>query len=338
MEKVKILVNRKEVKNIFTCITWTGGINGTARKLNVKYIADSLIADLGDTVEFIYEDEKLFIGKVFGVSKKGENKNKSFYCYDNSIYLNKNKFIKNFFKTPPSKILKTICGELNLKVGNIPKDEVVCTYPAIDRSGYEIILNAYTIQHRKNKKIYSVVSNNEKIEIIEQGTCVDVKISSHDVIQTSSYSQNIDNMINQIVIYKTEKEKTQIIDKVANEEDKKKFGIFQNTLEFEKDKNNIENAREMLKSIESAANIKCLGNTLIQSGYSIGVYEPNVNLVGVFLVKNDTHVFAGEDYYCDIELAFENAMDKVEFENKKKAKKKKGKKKKPKKKKVGDKK
>ncbi len=175
------------------------------------------------------------------------------------------------------------------------------------------------------------MSNNEKIEIIEQGTCVDVKISSHDVIQTSSYSQNIDNMINQIVIYKTEKEKTQIIDKVANEEDKKKFGIFQNTLEFEKDKNNIENAREMLKSIESTANIKCLGNTLIQSGYSIGVFEPNVDLVGVFLVKNDTHVFEGEDYYCDIELAFENVMDKVEFENKKKAKKKKSKKKK-----VGD--
>ena len=204
MEKLKIYVNGKEFKNIFTRIIWSGAIHGTARKLEVEYLGD-IITNIGDEIVFSYEDEKLFFGKVFFHSRKGETDIKSFYAYDNSIYLNKNNFVKNFFQKKPSEILKEICGELNLKVGKIPKDEVTCTYPAIDRSGYEIILNAYTIQHRKNKKIYSIVSNEQAIDIVEQGTYTDVLLTSADNISTSSYEESIENMINQIMNCKLEK-------------------------------------------------------------------------------------------------------------------------------------
>ena len=314
MEKVKIYANEKEYKNIFTRVIWSGAIHGTARKLEVEYLGD-IITNIGDEIVFSYDDEKVFYGKVFQHSRKGETEIKSFYAYDNSIYLNKNNFVKNFFQKKPSEILKEICGELNLKVGKIPKDEVTCTYPAIDRSGYEIILNAYTIQHRKNKKIYSIVSDEQAIDIVEQGTYTDVLLTSADNISTSSYEESIENMINQIVIYKVE-----------NVEDKKKFGLFQQVMEYEKDVDNIANAKDMLKSVEKSARIYCLGNTLIQAGYNIGIQEPHTGLVGSFLVKSDTHIFEGENYFCNIELAFENVMDKVQFENKEKAKKNKKKK------------
>jgi len=325
MEKVKIYVNGKEYKNIFTRVIWSGAIHGTARKLEVEYLGD-IITNIGDEIIFSYEDEKLFYGKVFQHSRKGETEIKSFYAYDNSIYLNKNNFVKNFFQKKPSEILKEICGELNLKIGKIPKDEVTCTYPAIDRSGYEIILNAYTIQHRKNKKIYSIVSNEQAIDIVEQDTYTDVLLTSVDNISTSSYEESIENIINQIVIYKVEKEKQQILNKAENAEDKKKFGLFQQVMEYEKDVDNIANAKDMLKSVEKSARIYCLGNILIQAGYNIGIQEPHTGLVGSFLVKSDMHIFEGETYFCSIELAFENVMDKVQFENKEKAKKNKKKK------------
>ena len=326
--KIKIEVNKKEYKDIFQKVMWSGAIHGTSRKLEVDYIAEENICKVGDEVIFSYDDEKLFYGKVFGASKRGEEQIKSFYCYDSSIYLNKNSFVKNFFKKKPSEILKEICGELNLQVGKIPKDEIDCTYPAIDRSGYEIILNAYTIQHRKNEKIYSVVSNENKIDIVEQGSHADVLLTSKNNISTSSYEESLDNMINQIVIYKTEKEKQQIIDKVENAEDKKKYGLFQQVMQYDKDVNNIANARDMLKSIEKSAKIYCEGNILIQAGYNIGIQEPHTGLVGDFLVKADQHLFERDSYFCTVELAFENVMDKVEFEKKekvKKTKKKKGK-------------
>ena len=64
MEKVKIYVNGKEYKNIFIQVIWSGAIHGTARKLEVEYLGD-IITEIGDEIEFSYDDEKLFIGKVF---------------------------------------------------------------------------------------------------------------------------------------------------------------------------------------------------------------------------------------------------------------------------------
>lgn len=318
---LKIVVNNGEHIKKFERITWKGGINGTSRTLEVKYLDDNSIAKLGDKVEFYVDEDKLFTGKVFSVEVSGQSKIKTFSCFDNSIYLNKNYFVKNFNKKKPSQILKEICAELKLEVGNLPKDIVDCTYPAVNRSGYQIILNAYTIQHRKDKKIYSIVSNDGKIEVIEQGALADVLLHSEQDIKSSRYGEDIEKMVNQIVIYKTEKEKQQIVDKVENKEDKEKYGLFQKVMQYDKDRDNINNAKEMLKSVEKTGNITCLGNVLIQSGYSIGIHEPHTNLVGSFLVKNDTHIWENDVYYCDVELAFENVMDKTEFEDKPKSKK-----------------
>ena len=323
---LKIVVNNEEHIKKFERITWKGGINGTSRTLEVRYLDDNTIAKLGDKVEFYVDEDKLFTGKVFSVEVTGQSQIKTFSCFDNSIYLNKNYFVKNFNKKKPSQILKEICGELKLEVGNLPKDIVDCTYPAVNRSGYQIILNAYTIQHRKDKKIYSIVSNDGKIEVIEQGAMADVLLHSEQDIKSSKYGEDIEKMVNQIVIYKTEKEKQQIVDKVENKEDKEKYGLFQKVMQYDKDRDNINNAKEMLKSVEKTGNITCLGNVLIQSGYSIGIHEPHTNLVGSFLVKNDTHIWENDVYYCDVELAFENAMDKTEFEDKPKSKKSKNKK------------
>lgn len=333
---LKIVVNNEEHIKKFERITWKGGINGTSRTLEVRYLDDDTIAKLGDKVEFYVDEDKLFTGKVFSVEVAGQSQIKTFSCFDNSIYLNKNYFVKNFNKKKPSQILKEICGELKLEVGNLPKDIVDCTYPAVNRSGYQIILNAYTIQHRKDKKIYSIVSNDGKIEVIEQGAMADVLLHSEQDIKSSKYGEDIEKMVNQIVIYKTEKEKSQIVDKVENKEDKEKYGLFQKVMQYDKDRDNINNAKEMLKSVEKTGNITCLGNVLIQSGYSIGIHEPHTNLVGSFLVKNDTHIWENDVYYCDVELAFENVMDKTEFEDKPKSKKSKNKKnKKTKKEKAG---
>lgn len=321
---LKIVVNNEEHIKKFERITWKGGINGTSRTLEVRYLDDNTIAKLGDKVEFYVDEDKLFTGKVFSVEVTGQSQIKTFSCFDNSIYLNKNYFVKNFNKKKPSQILKEICGELKLEVGNLPKDTVDCTYPAIGRSGYQIILNAYTIQHRKDKKIYSIVSNDGKIEVVEQGSLADVLLHSEQDIKSSKYGEDIEKMVNQIVIYKTEKEKQQIVDKVENKEDKEKYGLFQKVMQYDKDRDNINNAKEMLKSVEKTGNITCLGNVLIQSGYSIGIHEPHTNLVGSFLVKNDTHIWENDVYYCDVELAFENVMDKTEFDEKPKSKESKG--------------
>lgn len=334
----EIMVNGERIARHFTYLEWSGGIKGTSRVLNVEYDKDIAIRiEVGAKVILLKDNERLFMGKVFTVDRYGTKGTYSFKAYDDSVYLNKNRFVKNIYNQTPSQILKMICGEIGLQVGKFPQDKVKCSFPAIDKSGYEIILQAYTIQHKKDKQIYSVVCNDGKIEIAHQGIILeDVKLDSRNDIQESQYSQSIEDMINQIIIYKTDKEKLQIIDKVAKEEDKQKYGIFQNVMEYEEDVNNIYNARKMLKGLENKANIAVIGDVNLQSGYMVAVEEHNSGLIGTFLIERDTHIVENGNYYTNLELSFENKMDKVEFEEYKKQKeqkKKKGKKKKDKKKK-----
>lgn len=320
---IVITINGIEYAKCFQKVEWSGGINGSSRVLQVQYEYNKIKPKLGEKVEFKLDDTKiLFLGKIFELTSNANKTVNTFKCYDASIYLNKNKFIKNYFNRVPSQITKEICGELGLNVGELPQDKVKCTFPAIGRSGYEIILAAYTIQHNKDKVIYSLVCNGEKIEIIEQGILLEgVTLNTKLGIRGAEYTESLENMINQIVVYKTEKEKQQIIDKVANEEDKKKYGLFQDVVEYTKDMNNIFNARDMLKGVKRSGNIRVGGNPNLQSGYRVAIEEVNSGFIGSFLIESDSHVFENGDYYTSLNLIFENVMDKIDFEkNKNKSK------------------
>lgn len=332
----ELMIAQERISRHFTRLEWSGGIKGTSRVLEVEYDDDMTSKmEIGSSVILLKDNERLFVGRIFSKDNSANKGTFSFKAFDDSVYLNKNRFVKNIYEQTPSQILKMICGEIGLRVGKFPQDKVKLSFPAIDKSGYEIILQAYTIQHKKDKQIYSVVCNDGKIEIAHQGILLeDTILDSREDIQEAQYSQSIENMINQIIIYKTENDKLQIIDKVSNESDKKKYGLFQNVMEYEEDVNNIYNAREMLKGLENKANITVIGDVNLQSGYTVAVRQAKIGLIGTFLIERDVHVIEDGNYYTNLELSFENKMDKVEFEEykKKKEKKKKIKQKKAKKK------
>lgn len=304
-------------KQLFTKVEWSGGLKGTSRIINVDFPIEEIPnIEVGDDVKFKLDTTKnLFTGKIFKITKKGESKIANFVAYDPSIYLNKNKFIKNYHNKMPSEIVKEICKELNLKVGRLPINTVKCTFPAIDRSGYEIILAAYTIQHNKDKKIYSVVCNDGVIEVVDQGVLLEgVILDSYKNTRSSSYTKDIENMVNQIVVYKTEKEKVQIINKVSNEEDKKKYGLFQNIVEYTRDMNNIFDANSMLKTIQEIGDIVVDGDVDLMSGYSVAINENKSGLMGNFLIATDTHTWTSTGYSTRLTLDFQNLMDIISFE------------------------
>lgn len=311
-----IYINGVEYAKCFQKVEWSGGINGSSRVLQVQYEYNKIKLKLGDKVEFKLNNTKtLFLGKIFELTSNANKTTNTFKAYDASIYLNKNKFVKNYFNRVPSEIVKEICGELRLSVGELPSDKVKCTFPAIGRSGYEIILAAYTIQHNKDKIIYSLVCNGENIEIVEQGVLLEgVNLNTKIGIREAEYTESLEDMINQIVVYKTENEKAQIIDKVANEQDKRDYGLFQDTIEYTKDMNNIFNAKDMLKGVKRSGSIRVGGNPNLQSGYRVAIEEINSGFIGSFLIESDSHIFENGDYYTNLNLIFENTMDKIDFE------------------------
>lgn len=298
--------NGVKYQKCFQRVTWNGGINGTFRTL--EFECEDIYSNfkVGDKISFKLENtDTLFEGRVFSVSKTANSSLVTIKAVDNGIYLNRNHFVKNFYNKVPSEIVKEICGELKLDIGRLPQDTVKCTFPAIDRTGYEILLMAYTIQHNKDKKIYSVACNNGKIEILDENVMLETELTSYD---------NLDRMVNQVIVYKTAGNNGQIIDKVANEENKSKYGLFQEVLQYNEDMNNILNARDMLKGLNERATVVVDGNVNLQAGYTVAIKEERTGLYGTFLIAEDTHTWKDGDYETRIELVFENAMDKIALE------------------------
>lgn len=311
---LSIKINDKEYSKIFKKIELSGAIRGTSRILRVEFLKKSIPLKVGDKIEFYSDDKLLFKGRIFERSVNTEGLTEDFMAYDYSIYLNKNRFVKNYNEKLPSEIVKEICGELRLEVGELPEDKVKCTFPMINRSGYEIILGAYTIQHNKDKKIYSVVCNNGKIDIVNEDMILDVVLNSEKDIRSSKYSESIKNMVNQIILYQVKEDEPQTKEKVSNEKDKEEFGLFQKVMQYHDDYNNFYDSREMLKGKEQTATIKVNGNINLQSGYTIGIEEPNTGLIGTFLIQSDRHIWTGDmDYETTLELGFEETMDKLKF-------------------------
>ena len=307
--------NGIKYQKCFSRVTWSGGINGTFRTL--EFDCEDMYANfkVGDKISFKLEDTAiLFKGMVFSVSKTSNSSIVTIKAVDFGIYLNKNHFIKNYYNKVPSEIVKEICGELKLEIGRLPVDKVKCTFPAIDRTGYEILLMAYTIQHNKDKRNYSIACNNGKIEILDNNIMLETELNSYDNIRDTTFRTDLDRMINQVVVYKTDGNKGQIIDKVANEENKSKYGLFQEVLQYNKDMNNILNARDMLKGINERATIVVDGDVNLQAGYTVAIKEERTGLYGTFLIAEDTHTWKDGDYETRIELVFENSMDKIALE------------------------
>ncbi|MGL5125227.1 MAG: XkdQ/YqbQ family protein [Fusobacteriaceae bacterium] len=311
---LKLIINSISYKDCFLSAEWSGNIKSSARKLQIDFLKGKIKVAIGDKVEFYVNNKLIFKGMVYRFETTTSNTQESFTCFDNGIRLNKNSFVKNYYQQLPSEIVKSILGELNLEVGVVPLDSVKCDFPAWNRSAYEIILMAYKIQSNKDKKIYSIVDNLGKIEIIEQGTLIKSSyLSTSENIVSASYSQSIEELVNKVVMYEMKENKPNISGTKENSEDLKKYGVFQQVQE--QDKTNVDylQVQNSLKSMEETASVRCLGDIEFESGYSVPVKISNISKVnGIFLIESDVHVWSANSYYCDLELTFENVMNDIE--------------------------
>lgn len=319
---ISIKTNGITYSNIFENIEWSGSIKTSCRTLEVTYLKDKADFELGQEIEFIVDKRKIFIGKIFRISQNTNEETYFFKAYDNAIMLNKNSFIENFCNIPPSNIVKNILGKLKIEIGKLPLDKTKCTYPALDRTGYEIILMAYKLQSAKDNVIYSVVSENNKISIIEQGTLIpNFTLSSSINIREAKYSESIEDMVNKVILYETVEGESKTITIKENSKDKAKYGVFQKVQEQDKNNEVYLQVNKILKGVQESSDLTVDGDVSLMSGFSVPIKVKTLSKLNLtFLIETDRHVWTNNDYITYITLAFENVMNDVEIDktNKKK--------------------
>ena len=317
---ISIRTNGIIYNNIFETVEWSGSIKTSCRILEATYLKDKAKFELGQEIEFIVDGKKVFIGKIFKISQNTEEETNTIKAYDNAVMLNKNNFIENFYNIAPSNIAKNILGKLKIEVGELPIDRTKCTFPAIDRTGYEIILMAYKLQSAKDNKVYSIVSENNKISVVEQGTLIsDFSLTSSTNIRQAKYSESIEEMVNKVILYETVDGDSKVITIKENSEEISKYGIFQRVQEQDKNNEVYLQVNNILKGVQESSDLTVDGNIYLMSGFSVPIKVKTVSKLNLtFLIETDRHIWTSNDYITYITLDFENVMNDVEIDTHKK--------------------
>lgn len=318
---MQVILNGITTKNFPSLISWGGNLQGSARYLQVNDVK----AKVGDKVSLINDyGNEIFKGMVYSVDYNSENLTFNFKAYDDAFRLNKNRLLKTFLKAKPSEIAKNVLSEICVTPGTFPIDTEICTYTAFDKSVYEIILMAYKLQSAKTGLKYSIVCNGSAISVVEQGTLIqDLKLQSGVNIRSATYSNSIEEIINQVLIYKIEKEKYQIKGKKMDEQSISKYGIFQTVVEEDFYNKDVLKVNDLLEKEKETGTLEVDGNNDLISGFSVIIHEPNTGLNGRFYIEEDEHTWESGDYRTRISINFENIMQDVEIESYQKKKEKK---------------
>ncbi|ROR28361.1 hypothetical protein EDD66_105303 [Mobilisporobacter senegalensis] len=305
-----------DITDFVSTINWGGSAGQASRTLDISVLNspfDKNISDpninLGDRIRLYYDDSRLLIDiMVYNRERNNETGTITYSGYDDLNHLLRSNGSYNFKNVTPEMITKKICNELKIETGTIAATNVNIKSMLIDSSSYyDIILKAYTKAHKMNGKKYMPIMSGRKLYVIEKGEIIKDFILSDEVnILSSSYTESLDSMVNQIKIYD---DKGKQIGEVKNDDWVKQFGIFQDIYTKEDGENGTKAAKNMLVGIDKTASLQAIGNISCISGFGIAIYDSLTGLKGTFWIEQDSHSFENGNHTMNLDLTFKNIME-----------------------------
>lgn len=315
---MKIMWNDAKITGYVTSVTWAGSAKQAARTVvfSVAYSPNdknvkTLGIKLGDKIVFYpgYPDDKKtkFVGIITQRERKSEMGELQYTATDGMMHLLRSSGTYRFANKTPEKIAQMVCRDVKVKTGSIAKTKMpIAKIFFQERPYYEIIMAAYTKAYRKNKKKYIAQMNGDKLEVIQKGKVIpNFHIRQGERITESSYTEDLDSMVNRVYIYDSNNNK---IGSVSNSNWIKKYGTFQNAISVDSGNGKTE-AKAELQGINKTANLTMIGDCRCVSGLGVIIEDSRTGLKGKFWIENDSHEWNGGVYTTTLELAFKNVMD-----------------------------
>lgn len=315
---MKIMWNDAKITGYVTNVTWAGSAKQAARTVvfSVAYSPNdknvkTLGIKLGDKIVFYpgYPDDKKtkFVGIITQRERKSEMGELQYTATDGMMHLLRSSGTYRFANKTPEKIAQMVCRDVKVKTGSIAKTKMpIAKIFFQERPYYEIIMAAYTKAYRKNKKKYIAQMNGDRLEVIQKGKVIpNFHIRQGERITESSYTEDLDSMVNRVYIYDSNNNK---IGSMSNSKWIKKYGIFQNAISVDSGNGKTE-AKAELQGINKTANLTMIGDYRCVSGLGVIIEDSRTGLKGKFWIENDSHEWNGGVYTTTLELAFKNVMD-----------------------------
>lgn len=305
----------KDISNLVGQVTWSGSRLQVARKLVFTYVQDDRDPNIpnypinnGETVRGYDEQNNLmFVGNVYCVEKDTSSSMTTITAYDHLYVLTKSKTTRKFVGMKADAITTSICKELGVKPGKLAAPAATTSFIAEKKTGYQIIMMAYTEASKQSGKKYHPVMNGDALDVVERGTMI-AEFEANDALNTenSKFEESIENMINQVMVVD---EKGNMSYCQRDDDSIKKYSMFQDVYKLSPKEDNPSAIKKILEKSkpDRSGTWDVLGNYKVRAPYSIKVVGSL--FTGKFWIKSDSHTFENGIHEMKLEAEFEELMN-----------------------------
>lgn len=311
-----------DITEYVSSISWGGSRSEVARKLELKVVnapLDSNITpitiDLADPV-YLFEDDgktELFRGFVTEREASSVQGVVTYVAYDLLFYTLKSKATYNFSSKTAETITQMVCDDLEIPVGSLASTGLTQKLIVQNVSIYEIIMQAYTQAYQQNGVSYRVTAKQGLLNVEEMGKVVcEIELTEDSNITSSNYKETLTNMVNKVRIYDGEGNPAGV---VQNDEDVKKYGIFQQVYTKEEGKDATTTAKSMFVGVEKTFTLNCVNHNGAVTGSGAVVRDSSTGLSGVVWIDADTHTWNNGVATMSLMVTLKQIMDTKENNN-----------------------
>lgn len=311
---MKIRQNGVDITKYVTSVEWEGSSEQVSRSVTYTVANNpndkglhSPAAVLGDIVTFYPGEKRQYIGIVTSREKKSDLGDISVGSKDFLHYLIRDKYSGTFKNTTAEHITQRVCSAVGIKTKNLAKTGIhIKKMLAEGESIYGIIVRAYNKASVHRREYYMPKMDGTKLTVVEKWKPSGVELSVN--MESISYSENSDEMINQVVIYDSKGKK---IGEVKNQQSINRYGKYQDIYTKEKGVNSKTAALKMLKGITKELSVRALGNVDAVAGTSLKIKDKATGVTGTFYITSDRHTWENGTHMMDLTLQYAKSKEVV---------------------------
>ncbi len=303
-----------------------------SRSDNIDSLSEELSFDLlNNPIDKNFNTNRLEIGGKVVLSNNGktifsgvimsQNHNRfsqlSYKAYDYAYYLNKSEAVIQFNKVSVKSAITRLCEENQIPVGSITdiSTQVSKIYNGTKIS--DIIKDLLKLATNELGEKYRLEVRENKLYIDKYEDLIitakykpAASVPEFDVTKVigsfnSSYSA--EEMATRVLVVSSSEKKQQIFATAEDSENIKTFGLLTKVEKVEDKKKSqaaeiAKNKLAELNKVKKDFRVTLFGDDTVRSGRMLVFNQPEIDLVGAFLVKNCTHKYNGRSHTMDLEL------------------------------------
>ncbi|MCQ9627785.1 hypothetical protein HS141_12715 [Cetobacterium somerae] len=292
--------------NLTTSIDTLGASFNFSVARNINDSSYTIIESIknGDIVKF--ENEKnLFTGVIIDITTNRFSKD--IKCLDFYFYLNNNKVIKQFNELNASACIENLLQSIGAKIGTIESIATSIDKIYKNRTVAEIIDDILKIVNEETGKKYLIEIEETTFNLVAHKK-VKVQVENN-IFGMPILNESMVNMKNAILVVSNDQEEESIYAEVKDDEAIKKYGMLQEIVEVDPDKDDISKVRNIastklkeLNKVTQKVTLPVLGNDELRAGRTLEIEIKEFNIKAEFLIKSCTHSFKKGNHICDLEL------------------------------------